>query len=243
LSETSHQHQQRVAERYAAAAHRITADPAHGAISPEEADNIGQSLYGDDLDSDLAMVAAGSIGCGNPTAVADLHPGETVLDLGSGAGLDVLLSARRVGPTGRAIGLDMTGEMLDLTRRNASTTGATNVEFLRGTIENIPLPDASVDVVISNCVIALSADQPRVFAEIHRVLRPGGRLGINDVIAGPDLTEEQRAVNTTDCLGSAQTEATYLALLRSAGLRDATITTTHEIGNGLHAAIVKATKP
>lgn len=243
MSDTSHEHRQRVAERYAAAAQRITANPAHGAISPEEADKIGRRLYRNDLDPDLTVIAAGSIGCGNPAAVADLHPGETVLDLGSGAGLDVLLSARRVGPTGRAIGLDMTGEMLDLAHRNASKTGATNVEFLRGTIENIPLPDTSVDVVISNCVIALSADQPRVFAEIHRVLRSGGRLGINDVIASPDLTEEQRATNATECLGSAQTRASYLALLSSAGLRGATITTTHKIGNDLHAAIIKAIKP
>lgn len=235
-------HQQRVSQRYAAAAHQITHNPATGPVAPDEAETIGQNLYEGQLDPDLTTIAAGSIGCGNPVAVAELHPGETVLDLGSGAGLDMLLSARRVGPTGRAIGLDMTEEMLTLARRNARHAGASNAEFLRGTIENIPLPDASIDVVISNCVIALSADKPRVFAEIHRVLRPGGRLGISDVIAEPDLTEEQRATNTVECLDSAQTESEYLALLDAAGLRDATVTVTHAIGNGLHAAIITATK-
>ena len=184
-----------------------------------------------------------------------------MLDLGSGVGLDVLLSARRVGPTGRVFGLDMIDEMVELARHNAQQTSASNAEFLRGTIEHIPLPDASIDVVISNCVIALSANQPGVFAEIQRVLRPGGRLGISDVIAESDLAVDQlasepscdsagtrdlqidqRAANSVECLGNALTEAEYLALLHAAGLCDVTVTVTHAIGNGLHAAIIKATK-
>lgn len=237
------EHQRRVGERYAAAAARITGQPDLGAVDADEADKIGQRLYIGQLDPDLTTIAAGSIGCGNPVAVAELHPGQTVLDLGSGAGLDVLLSARRVGPTGRAIGLDMTEDMLQLARRNADEAGVTNAEFLPGTIENIPLPAASVDVVISNCVIALSADKSRVFAEIRRVLRPGGRLGISDVITEDDLTDEQRATNTAECLAHAHTPADYLATLHTAGLDHASITVTHEVGNGLHAAIIKATKP
>lgn len=235
--------QQRVGTRYQAAAARITGQPALGAVDPEEADKIGRQLYAGQLDPDLHTIAAGSIGCGNPVAVAELLPGETVLDLGSGAGLDVVLSARRVGPTGRVIGLDMTQDMLELARRNARDAGVTNAEFLPGTIENIPLPDNSVDVVISNCVIALSADKPRVFAEIHRVLRPGGRVGISDVLADTQLTEQQRATNTAECLDTAQTDTEYRATLHTAGLRDIAITRTHEVSNGLHAAIIQAAKP
>jgi arsenite methyltransferase len=237
------QHRQRVGERYAAAARQISGNPTGGAISAEEADKIGQARYGDHLDPDLADIAAGSIGCGNPVAVAELNPGEIVLDLGSGAGLDVLLSARRVGPTGRAIGLDMTPEMLELARRNAEAAGVHNAQFLAGTIEDIPLPDASVDVVISNCVIALSADKPRVLSEIYRVLRPGGRLGISDVIADPDTAPEQHAVAATECLGDALTATAYLALLHDTGLREATVSVTHQVGGGLHAAIIQATRP
>lgn len=242
MSETD-EHQRRVGERYAAAAARITAHPTVGAVNADEVDKIGQQLYAGQLDPDLTTIAAGSIGCGNPVAVAELHPGETVVDLGSGAGLDVLLSARRVGPAGRAIGLDSTDEMLELARRNADEAGVTNAEFLPGTIENIPLPSASVDVVISNCVIALSADKSRVFAEIHRVLRPGGRVGISDVIADEHLTDEQRAANTAECLAHAQTRADYQTTLCVAGLDNVSITITHEVGNGLHAAVIKAAKP
>jgi len=238
----SKEHGEQVTRRYAGAAQRIAAGSAT-CVSAEEAGRIGHSLYVEGLDPDLAQFAAGSIGCGNPVAVAELAPGQTVLDLGSGSGLDVLLSGRRVGPTGRVIGLDMTEQMLDLARRNAAAAGAGNVEFRRGTIEDIPLPDASVDVVISNCVIALSADKPRVFAEIARVLRPGGRLGISDVLADPALTAADRAHNTAECLGGAQTEAEYAALLHAAGLTRISVTVTHEVGNGLHAAIIKAARP
>jgi arsenite methyltransferase len=157
------------------------------------------------------------LGCGNPVAIAELHPGESVLDLGSGGGIDVLLSAQRVGPTGFAYGVDMTDEMLDLAQANADRANATNVEFLKGTIEDLPLSDSSVDVVISNCVINLSTDKPAVFSEMFRVLRPGGRIGISDVIADDDLTPEQRAERGTytGCIAGAFSFSDYLDLLAS----------------------------
>ncbi|MDQ6875608.1 MAG: GNAT family N-acetyltransferase [Actinomycetota bacterium] len=175
----------------------------------------------------------------------DLREGETVLDLGSGAGLDVLASARRVGPSGRAIGLDMTGEMLALARRNAERAGVSNVEFRAGRIEAIPLPDDAVDAVISNCVVALSTDKARVFAEIHRVLRPGGRLGISDIIADDSLTDAERAAGAdeVECLATALTAGDYAAALRAVGLVDVEVRTTGARDNKLHAAIVRATKP
>jgi arsenite methyltransferase len=186
-----------------------------------------------------------SLGCGNPTAVADLHEGETVLDLGSGGGIDVLLSARRVGPTGTVYGLDMTDEMLDLARRNAAAAGATTVEFLRGRIEAIPLPAASVDVVISNCVVNLSTDKPAVLAEIARVLRPGGRIGISDVVADDHLTPADRAGRGSHvgCIAGALTFSEYSAGLAAAGLTDITVTPTHQVADGMHGAIVRARKP
>jgi L-amino acid N-acyltransferase YncA/ubiquinone/menaquinone biosynthesis C-methylase UbiE len=186
-----------------------------------------------------------SLGCGNPVAVVDLHPGETVLDLGSGAGLDVLVSARRVGPTGRVIGLDMTPEMLDLARRHAAEQGVSHVEFRRGRIEDVPLPDASVDVVLSNCVITLSADKPRVFAEIARVLRPGGRIGITDVLAEFTLTDTERAAaaHRIECLTSSLTTDHYVATLATAGLSDIELRRTHQVADKLHAANIRATKP
>ena len=186
-----------------------------------------------------------SLGCGNPVAVADLHPGETVLDLGSGGGLDVLLSARRVAPGGVAYGLDASPEMLDLARANAAASGVTNARFLHGHIEDIPLPDGHVDVVISNCVINLSTDKPRVLAEAFRILRPGGRLGVSDVIADEDTDPGQLAAAEREvgCLNGALTRRQYPGLLRAAGFTDITVTLLSEAGGGLHSAIVQAAKP
>jgi arsenite methyltransferase len=186
-----------------------------------------------------------SLGCGNPVAVADLRPRETVLDLGSGGGIDVLLSARRVGPAGKAYGLDMTEEMLDLARANARVAGAENVEFLRGQIEAIPLPDGSVDVIISNCVINLSTDRPAVFAESYRVLRPGGRLGISDILAEDHLTAAQQAERGAQvgCIAGAPSFTEYRDGLTRAGFTGITITATHQVGDGVHSAIIRAVKP
>jgi SAM-dependent methyltransferase len=186
-----------------------------------------------------------SLGCGNPTAVADLSEGETVLDLGSGGGIDVLLSARRVGETGFAYGLDMTDEMLDLAKKNAAEAGVTNVEFLKGYIEAIPLPDSSVDVVISNCVINLSTDKPAVVAEIHRVLRPGGRIGITDIVADDSLTAEERAERGSwvGCIAGALSYREYHELLAGAGFSEITLTTSHEATDGMDSVIIKAHKP
>jgi arsenite methyltransferase len=192
---------------------------------------------------DAAVLA--SLGCGDPTAVAELRPGEVVLDLGSGGGIDVLLSASRVGSTGFAYGLDMTDDMLELARRNAAEAGATNVEFRKGRIESIPLGDASVDVVISNCVVNLSTDKAAVLAEVARVLRPGGRVGISDVVADDDLSPAERAERGSfvGCIAGALSFAEYRAGLEAVGLTDISVTPTHTVGDGLHGAIVRATKP
>jgi arsenite methyltransferase len=192
---------------------------------------------------DAAVLA--SLGCGNPMMVADLREGERVLDLGSGGGIDVLLSARRVGPAGRAVGLDMTDEMLTLARQNAATAGATNVEFLKGHIEQIPLPAGSIDVVISNCVVNLAADKPAVFREIARVLRPGGRIGIADIVADDSLTPEKRAElgSYAGCIAGALSFSEYRDGLAAAGMADVGITISHEVGGGMFSALVKATKP
>jgi ubiquinone/menaquinone biosynthesis C-methylase UbiE len=192
-----------------------------------------------------ARAVAASLGCGVPTALADLREGETVLDLGSGAGADVLISARRVGPTGRAIGLDMTDEMLALARENAQEAGVANVEFCRGFIEEIPLADASVDVVISNCVLNLSADKPRVILEAARVLRPGGRFAISDVLADEGMDEATRAdmQEWTGCIAGALTRAEFEAALRSAGLAEIQIHETHRVHEQAAAAIIRARKP
>jgi SAM-dependent methyltransferase len=192
---------------------------------------------------DAAVLA--SLGCGNPIAVAELREGETVLDLGSGGGIDVLLSARRVGPNGHAIGVDMTDEMLALARRNAEEAGATNVEFRKGTIETLPVDDASVDVVISNCVINLASDKRAVFAEIARVLRPGGRMGVSDIVADDTLSPEQRAARGSyvGCIAGALSFREFRNGLRDVGLIDIDVTPTHRVAEGMHSAIVRATKP
>jgi SAM-dependent methyltransferase len=206
----------------------------------------GSLLYADaDRASlpDSAVLA--SLGCGNPIAIAELREGETVLDLGSGGGIDVLLSGRRVGPTGRAIGVDMTDEMLELARRNAAEAGATNVEFRKGTIEALPLDAGTVDVVISNCVINLAADKGAAFAEIARVLREGGRMGVSDVVADDSLTLAERAQRGTyaGCIAGALSFAEYRYGLEAAGLTDVAVEPTHAVGDGLYAAIIRATKP
>jgi SAM-dependent methyltransferase len=202
------------------------------------------AVYPDAGDLPEGAVRA-SLGCGNPVAVADLRPGETVLDLGSGGGIDVLLSARRVGPGGKAYGLDMTTEMLDLARASARAAGAGNVEFLRGRIEAIPLPDRSVDVIISNCVINLSTDRPAVFAESFRVLRPGGRLGITDILAGDQLTPAQRLERgrQAGCIAGAPSFTEYRDGLAGAGFTGITITAAQQAGDGVHSAIIRAVKP
>ena len=185
-----------------------------------------------------------SLGCGNPTAVAELRKNETVLDLGSGGGIDVILSARRVGPSGKAYGLDMTDEMLALARANAAEADVTNVEFLKGVIEDIPLPENSVDVVISNCVINLSTDKPAVFGEVARVLKPGGRLGVSDIVAEDRLSAPERAERGSyaGCIAGALSKTEYITGLRAAGFDDVTVRFTHELLDGIHGAIVKATK-
>jgi len=211
-----------------------------------EEPGIGAGLYAAaDRETlpDAALLA--SLGCGNPTAVAELREGETVLDLGSGGGIDVLLSARRVGPAGKAYGLDMTEEMLALARRNATQAGARNVEFLKGHIEAIPLPADTVDVVISNCVINLSVDKPAVFAETFRVLKPGGRLGVSDIVAEDHLSPADRAErgSRVGCIAGALSSAEYQAGLAAAGFTEVSVTFTHQVADGLHSAIVKATRP
>jgi arsenite methyltransferase len=216
-----------------------------GSACADEGHVFGADLYeAHDREGlpDAAVLA--SLGCGNPTAVADLHEGETVLDLGSGGGIDVLLSARRVGPTGKAYGLDMTEEMLALALKNKEEAGATNVEFLKGYIEDIPLPAGTIDVVISNCVVNLSTDKRRVFAEMARVLRPGGRIGITDVVAENDLTPEQRAERGTyvGCIAGALSFSEYEEGLRAAGFVDISLTPTHQASEGMHSAIIKAAK-
>ncbi|MGH3495372.1 MAG: arsenite methyltransferase, partial [Sciscionella sp.] len=208
--------------------------------------SFGAGLYDAEQRSEIPVEALlASLGCGNPTAVADLHPGERVLDLGSGGGIDVLLSARRVGETGFAYGVDMTEEMLNLARANAAKAGAENVEFLNGTIEHVPLPDASVDVVISNCVINLSIDKPAVLAEMFRVLAPGGRIGISDVVAEDYLTTADRAERGSyvGCIAGALSRSEYLTGLTAAGFVDAHVTFTHEAVPGMHGAVIRAIKP
>ena len=247
-----------VRARYAAAAVKVLDNKASdgccgssatasccGPAAAEAEEGFGAELYSAAERSELPGAALeASLGCGNPLMVADLHPGEIVLDLGSGGGIDVLLSARRVGPTGKAYGLDMTDEMLELARRNAAEARATNVEFLRGHIEDVPLPDATVDVVISNCVINLSTDKPAVFASTYRVLKPGGRFGVSDVVAEDHLTTEERARRGewVGCIAGALSIAEYRQGLTDAGFVDVEITPTHEVADGMHSAIIRARK-
>jgi ubiquinone/menaquinone biosynthesis C-methylase UbiE len=241
-----------VRERYAAAA-LVAGEGGGCGCGPDVAladatgtDVFGDALYGEgDADGATAAALSASLGCGVPTAVADLHPGETVLDLGSGAGADVLISAGRVGPTGSVIGLDMTDEMLALARANAADAGVHNVEFRKGYIEDIPLPDASVDVVISNCVINLSGDKPTVIREAARVLRPGGRFAVSDVIADPGMDERTRADmrQWTGCIAGALTRDEFERALHDAGLEAIEIRATHRVHEHAAAAIVRARKP
>ncbi|MDX2683565.1 arsenite methyltransferase [Streptomyces soliscabiei] len=237
-----------VRRRYAAAAVKVTGGNAAccGPEPVEVDENFGSALYADgDRDALPAAAVAASLGCGNPTAVADLRAGEHVLDLGSGGGVDVLLSARRVGPTGRAYGLDMTDEMLELALSNAEKAGATNVEFLKGAIEAIPLPANTIDVVISNCVINLSTDKPAVFTETFRVLKPGGRIGVSDVVADDTLTPAQRGErgDFAGCIAGVLSFAEYREGLQAAGFADVEIAPTHAVADGMHSAIVRAVKP
>jgi SAM-dependent methyltransferase len=241
---------ERVRERYAAAARAVGGEQASCGYAVGVTDEHGLEVFGGTLyngqDAEGAQDAlASSLGCGVPTAVADLAEGETVLDLGSGAGADVLISARRVGATGKAIGLDMTDEMLDLARHNAEQAGIANVEFRKGYIEQIPLADASVDVVISNCVLNLSGDKPKVLREAARVLRPGGRLAISDVIAGPDMDDATRAdmQQWTGCIAGALTRQEFEHALTAAGLIDVEIRETHSVHEHAAAAIIRARKP
>jgi arsenite methyltransferase len=210
-----------------------------------ETASFGEALYDAEQRGELPEAAVlASLGCGNPTTVAELRDGETVLDLGSGGGIDVILSAKRVMPTGTAYGLDMTDEMLALAQQNARDAEVTNVHFLKGHIEQIPLPAASVDVVISNCVINLSVDKSAVLAEIGRVLKPGGRIGISDVVAENDLTPDDRALRGSyvGCIAGALSVEEYEAGLEAAGFEDISVEFTHQVADGMHGAIVKATK-
>jgi arsenite methyltransferase len=241
-----------VRTRYAAAARAVLSSDA---VPPDVAGDCcgptgdiawGDLLYDPAQRASLPGAAVlASLGCGNPTAVAALAPGETVLDLGSGGGIDVLLSASRVGPTGFVYGLDMTDEMLELAKRNAAEAGATNVEFRKGRIEAIPLPDASVDVVISNCVINLSGDKAAVFGEIARVLRPGGRMGVSDIVADDHLSPAERATrgSLVGCIAGALSFAEFRAGLDAAGLTGIDLLPSHLVADGLHSVIVQATKP
>ena len=231
-----------VRRRYAEAAR--AADGCGSGCGCGGDDVFGSRLY-DDTEREEARALEASLGCGNPTAVADLHEGETVLDLGSGAGGDVLLSARRVGPSGRAYGLDMTDEMLELARANAREGGIANAEFLKGEIEAVPLPGGSVDVVISNCVINLSGDKPAVLREAARVLRPGGRFAVSDVIADEDMDDATRGdmQQWTGCVAGALTRREFEAQLEAAGFEDVEIVETHRVHEHAGSAIVRARKP
>jgi SAM-dependent methyltransferase len=253
MSQTADDVREAVRRRYAESARAVT-DASGGcgcgsgsccAEADGDPNAFGEALYGADQRGELPQTAVlASLGCGNPTAVAELHAGETVLDLGSGGGIDVILSARRVGPTGTAYGLDMTDEMLALARRNAEQAGVTNVHFLKGLIEQIPLAADSVDVVISNCVINLSPDKPAVLTEIARVLASGGRIGISDIVAEDHLSPADRAERGSHvgCIAGALSKGEYEAGLEAAGFEDVSVEFTHEVTDGMHGAIIRAVK-
>ena len=235
-----------VRERYAAAAVSVTEGRGTDVPDACAGQEFGAGLYAERDREQLPEAAKlASLGCGNPTAVAELHEGERVLDLGSGGGIDVLLSARRVGPTGRAYGLDMTDEMLELARHNQAEAGVENVEFVKGTIEQVPLPGSSVDVVISNCVINLSGDKPAVFREAARVLKPGGRFAVSDVVADEEMDEETRAdmAQCTGCIAGALSEAEYRRDLAEAGFEEIEVTKTHRVHDQAGSAIIRARMP
>jgi arsenite methyltransferase len=248
---TTDELREEVRRRYAQAALTVTSGGSGccgggGCCGDEAGAGFGESLYAADERGELPDTAVlASLGCGNPTAVAELREGETVLDLGSGGGIDVILSARRVGPTGMAFGVDMTEEMLALARKNAAEAGVPNAVFLKGVIEEVPLPADSVDVVISNCVVNLSVDKPAVFAELARVVRPGGRLGISDVVSEDRLSPAERAERGSyvGCIAGALAKGEYEAALEAAGFEDVSVDFTHQVADGLHGAIVKARKP
>ncbi len=249
MSSTAEDLREEVRRRYAESA-RAVRNSGDGCgsgscCSDAEAVNFGEALYDAEQRGELPEAATlASLGCGNPTAVADVHEGETVLDLGSGGGIDVILSAKRVGPTGTAYGVDMTDEMLALAQQNAREAGVTNVHFLKGVIEAIPLPADSVDVVISNCVINLSTNKPAVLTEMARVLKPGGRIGISDVVAEDRLSPEERAERGSfvGCIAGALSKGEYEAGLEAAGFEQVSVEFTHEVAEGMHGAIVKAVK-
>jgi SAM-dependent methyltransferase len=253
MSTSANELREEVRRRYAESAIRVTggsADCGCGsgsccAETESDGSRFGEALYDAEQRGELPDAAVlASLGCGNPVAVAELNEGETVLDLGSGGGIDVILSAKRVAPTGTAYGLDMTDEMLALAQRNAAEAGTKNVHFLKGVIEDIPLPAASVDVVISNCVINLSVDKPAVLTEIARVLKPGGRVGVSDVVAEDRLTVEERAERGSyiGCIAGALSEGEYIAGLEAAGFEQVSVEFTHQVADGMHGAIVKAVK-
>ena len=253
MSTTADELREEVRRRYAESARAVTEGSEKGGCGSgeccTEAGSDGASFvkafYAAEQRGELPDAAVlGSLGCGNPTAVADLREGETVLDLGSGGGIDVILSAKRVGPTGTAYGLDMTDEMLALAQQNARAAGVTNVHFLKGVIEQIPLPANSVDVVISNCVINLSVDKAAVLTEIARVLKPGGRVGVSDIVAEDRLAPEDRAERGSyvGCIAGALSKGEYVVGLEAAGFEEVNVEFTHEVADGMHGAIVKAVK-
>ncbi len=240
-----------VRRRYAESASAVSEGSSAGCGSGSCCDgepaavNFGEALYDAEQRGELPEAAAlASLGCGNPVLVAELGEGETVLDLGSGGGIDVILSAKRVGETGLAYGLDMTDEMLALARQNAQAAGIRNAIFLKGLIEEVPLPADSIDVVISNCVINLSSDKPAVLTEIARVLRPGGRIGISDVVSEDRLSPDQRGERGSyvGCIAGALSKGEYEAGLEAAGFEQISIEFTHEVADGMHGAIVKGVK-